>query len=125
VDVFGTQCRPIMPRRTGALSDTAICPSVCPCPRRAAALNYRHAGCLQLSHVRTADPDGRRSAASKTAIEDAVQDCLGNDSVPKIAINDTINLFLKNAIRLISILVISKHNSFRVLFDKLASVYFI
>jgi len=112
----------LCPRRTGALSDTAICPSVCPCPRRAAALNYRHAGCLQLSHVRTADPDGRRSAASKTAIEDAVQDCIGNDSVLKIAINDTINLFLKTAI---SILVISKHNSFRVLFDKIASVYFI
>ena len=31
---------------------------------------YRHAGCLQRSHVRTADPfaDGRRSAASRTAI---------------------------------------------------------
>jgi len=29
--------------------------------------SYRHAGCLQLSHVRTADPtaDGRRSAASR------------------------------------------------------------
>jgi len=40
------------------------------CPRRAAALGYRHAGCLQLSHVRTADPsaDGRRSAESRTAI---------------------------------------------------------
>ena len=40
------------------------------CPRRAAALGYRHAGCLQLSHVWTADPsaDGRRSAASRTAI---------------------------------------------------------
>ena len=57
-------------------SDTAIRPSVrlCvprrSCPRRAAALGYRHAGCLQLSHVRTADPsaDGRRSAASRTAI---------------------------------------------------------
>jgi len=38
--------------------------------RRAAALGYRHAGCLQLGHVRTADPsaDGRRSAASRTAI---------------------------------------------------------
>jgi len=40
------------------------------CPRRATAPGYRHAGCLQLSHVRTADPsaDGRRSAASRTAI---------------------------------------------------------
>jgi len=33
-------------------------------------LGYRHAGCLQFSHVRTADrsTDGRRSAASRTAI---------------------------------------------------------
>jgi len=33
------------------------------CPRRAAALGCSHAGCLQLSHVLTADPsaDGRRS----------------------------------------------------------------
>ena len=39
-------------------------------PRRAAALGYRHVGCLQLSRVRTANPsaDGRRSAASRTAI---------------------------------------------------------
>ena len=46
-------------------------PSVCLSqPRRAAAPGYRHAGCLQLSHVRTADPsaDGHRSAASRTAI---------------------------------------------------------
>ena len=54
----------------GALSDSAIRPSVCASRRHAAALSYRHAGCLQLSHVRTADPsaDGRRSAASRTAI---------------------------------------------------------
>ena len=53
----------------GALSDTAIRLSVC-LSHGAAALGYRHAGCLQLSHVRTADPsvDGRRSAASRTAI---------------------------------------------------------
>jgi len=38
--------------------------------------------------------------------------------------NDTVNLFFKTAIR-ISILVISNYNSFRVLFDKIASVYFI
>jgi len=50
--------------------DPSVCPSVFPSPRRAAALGYRHAGCLQLSHVRTADSsaDGRRSAASRTAI---------------------------------------------------------
>jgi len=56
--------------------DRHVCLSVClshgavalgaqlPC------LGYRHAGCLHISHVRTADPsaDGRRSAASRTAI---------------------------------------------------------
>ena len=45
------------------VSTELLCPavaiprSVCPNPRRAAALRYRHAGCLQLSRVRTADPD--------------------------------------------------------------------
>ena len=43
-------------------------------------------------------------------------------SVPKIILNDTIYVFCKTAIR---IMVISNHNSFRVLFDKIASVYFI
>ena len=40
------------------LSDTAIRPSVPSpsCLRRTAALVYRHAGCLQLSHVRAAGP---------------------------------------------------------------------
>jgi len=47
---------------------------------------------------------------------------IGNESVPKIIINDTINLFFTSAI---SILVISNHNSFRVLFDKIVSLYFI
>ena len=47
---------------------------------------------------------------------------IGNESVPKIILNSTINLFLKTAI---SLLVISNHNSFRVLFDKIASIYFI
>jgi len=37
-------------RRRGALSDSAIRPSVC-LSHGAAALGYRHAGCLQLSHV--------------------------------------------------------------------------
>jgi len=41
--------------------------------------------------------------------------------VPKIIINDTINLFLQTAI---SILVISNHAGFQVLFDKIVSVYF-
>jgi len=38
---------------------------------------------------------------------------IGNESVSKIIINDTVNL---------SSLVILNHNSFRVLFDKIASV---
>jgi len=58
-------------RSSAALSDTMIRPSVCPSPRRAAALGYRLAGCLQLSHVWTVDrsADGRRSAASRPAID--------------------------------------------------------
>jgi len=48
---------------------------------------------------------------SKTAVGTT-----GNESVPKIIINDTINLFF------FSILVILNHNSYRVLFDKIASV---
>jgi len=64
-----------------ALSDTAICPPVhpfvCPSPRCAAAQGAQlplsissRRRCLQLSQVWTADPsaDGRRSAASRTAI---------------------------------------------------------
>jgi len=46
----------------------------------------------------------------------------GNDSLPKIITNNTINLFIKTAIT-ISILVISDRNNFRLLFDKIASVY--
>jgi len=40
--------------------------------------------------------------------------------VPKIILNNSKNLFFKTAI---SILAISNHDSFRVLFDKIASVY--
>jgi len=60
----------VWPHCSGASSNTVIHPSVCPSPRCAAALSYRHAGCMQLSHVRTADPSAnrRRSAASQTAI---------------------------------------------------------
>ena len=56
----------------GGLSNTASRPPVSwrSWPRRAVTLGYRQACCLQLSHVRTADPsaDARRSAASRTAI---------------------------------------------------------
>ena len=45
----------------------------------------------------------------------------GNESLPKIIINNTINLFLTAVI----ILLISNHNSFRVLFDKIVSEYFV
>ena len=41
--------------------------------------------------------------------------------MPKIIINNTTNLFFKTTV---SILLISNHSSFRVLFDKIASVYF-
>ena len=46
---------------------------------------------------------------------------IGNESMAKIIINDT-KICFKTAI---SILLISNDNSFRVLFDKIASVYFI
>ena len=45
----------------------------------------------------------------------------GNENVPKIIINDARDYFLTA----ICILLISNHNSFRVLFDKIASVYII
>ena len=56
-------------RDTKRYSDPSVCLSVC-LSHSAAAVGYRHTGCLQLSSVRTADPsaDGRRSAASQTAI---------------------------------------------------------
>ena len=44
----------------------------------------------------------------------------GNKSVPKMIVNDTINLFLKLCNQH---LVVSNRNSFRVLFDEIASVY--
>ena len=47
---------------------------------------------------------------------------IGNESVPESVINSTINLIFKTAI---SILLISNRNSFRVLFDKIASVGYI
>ena len=40
--------------------------------------------------------------------------------MPIVIINSIVNLFFKTSI---SVLVISKHNSSRVLFDKIASVY--
>ena len=41
------------------------------------AVDYRHAGCLQLSHVWTADPsvDERKSAVSGTAIGGGIASC--------------------------------------------------
>ena len=47
---------------------------------------------------------------------------IGNEIMAKIIINDTKTICFKTAI---SILLISNDNSFRVLFDKIASVYFI
>ena len=56
------------------------------CPRRAAALGYRHAGCLQLSHELTADPsaDGRRSAASRTAIGGELVEIMAESAVSAV-----------------------------------------
>jgi len=48
-----------------------------------------------------------------------VMSCIGNNSVPTVMIYNIIKLFFKTAL---SILVISNHNSSRVLFDKTASV---
>ena len=45
---------------------------------------------------------------------------IGNENVPTIIINNTINLSLKTAI---GILVISNRNCFRVLFDRIVFVY--
>jgi len=68
-----------IPPHRGVLSDTVIRPSVClslgysTLAAWRSCLGFRHAGCLQLigtRDVRTADSsaDGRRSAASRTAI---------------------------------------------------------
>ena len=46
------------------------------------------------------------------------ESAVGDESVPKIITNNTINLFLTA----VSILLISNHNTFRVVFDKVASV---
>jgi len=47
---------------------------------------------------------------------------VGNESVSKIVINNTINSFVKTAI---SISLISNYDSFRTLFDKIVSVCYI
>jgi len=46
--------------------------------------------------------------------------CIRNETLPKIIINNTVHFYAA-----ISILLTSNHNSFPVLFDKIASVYFI
>jgi len=46
---------------------------------------------------------------------------IGNESVPKIIINDRINVFLNCSQHFI----IANQNSFRVLLDKIVFVYFI
>ena len=51
--------------------------------------------------------------------EGKCSDIVGNENVPKIITNNRINLLFKTAI---NILVVSNHNSFRVLFDEIASV---
>ena len=65
-----------------------------------------------------------RCEASSGVHTDSQYTVIGNESVPTIIINNTIYLFLKTAIGIL-IHVISNHSSFRVLFDKIVSVYFI
>jgi len=57
-----------------------------------------------------------------TAFTVAVDFVIRNESVPTVIVNGTVNLFFKTAI---GILLISNHNSFRVMFDKIASAHFI
>jgi len=47
---------------------------------------------------------------------------IGIENMPKNIINDTLNFFFKTSI---SVCVISNQNTFRVLFDKIASAHFI
>jgi len=65
----------------------------------------------------------RSSPNRKNTIFDSAQSAvgayIGNESMPKIIINNTIDLFFLSAI---SILLIADHSS-RVLFDKIASPY--
>jgi len=51
-------------------------------------------------------------------------DELYKEYVPKIIVNNKINLFFKTAIGIL-VKKISNYNSFRALFDKTASVYFV
>jgi len=66
-------------------------------------------------------PRLRHCSSAASAVR-RLPSAVGNESVPKIIINNTMKLFFITAIR---ILVISNHNSFRVLSDEIASVYFI
>ena len=54
-------------------------------------------------------------------LSEAEVDLIGNENVPKIIINDTLIFFLN----CISILIISNHKSFHMLFDKIASEFFL
>ena len=68
-------------------------------------------------------PNGRDIVINcKTSLQRGFGKETKNESVPKIIINDTRSLFFITAI---SILVISNRSSFRVLFAKIAFVYFI
>ena len=65
----------------------------------------------------------KRSTDQATGAVNPETNAIGKESVPKIIINDTVNLFFLTAI---GVLLISNHNnSFRVLLDKIASVYFV
>ena len=80
-------------------------------------------GCIRDDGAETR-PVGRARSAVGAVCNALLPRCLvktGNECVPKIILNNTTNLFLTA----ITISVISNHNSFRVLFDEIACVYFI
>jgi len=74
---------------------------------------------LQLSSEQSLDDVGITQLDWKRVAQARSRGC--KSSLPKMMINDTISLLFKSAI---SIFVISNRNRFRVLFDKIASVYF-
>ena len=82
-------------------------------------------GCDRQTHRQTtlrwhicSDGPHLASAAMSCGLTITVSRCIGNETVTKVIINNTTETA-------ISIFVISNHNSFRVLFDKIASVYII
>ena len=87
---------------------------------RAPCLCFPKQASLQLSSEQSVGDVGITQLDWKRVTQARSGGC--KSSLPKMIINDTISLLFKSAI---SIFVISNRNRFRVLFDKIASVYFI